>query len=77
MPRFQFAIVKTDTVREAGFVHSESFSEAITAISQRVRAEAGDTLEIGVSGFPPARYECLFAEKGNARTWKPAGRLAA
>lgn len=77
MPRYQFAIVKTDTVREAGFVHSESFSEAITAISQRVRAEAGDTLQIGVSGFPPARYECMFAENGNARSWRPTGLLAA
>jgi hypothetical protein len=77
MPRYQFAIGGTGAVREAGFVHSESFSEAITAISQRVRAEAGDTLEIGVSGFPPARYECLWAENGNARSWKPAGLLAA
>ena len=77
MPRYQFAIVKSDTVREAGFVHSESFSEAITAISQRVRAETGDTLQIGVRGFPPARYECLFAEDGNARSWKPEGLLAA
>ena len=77
MPRYQFAIVKSETVREAGFVHSESFSEAITAISQRVRAEAGDTLQIGVRGFPPARYQCLFAEDGNARSWKPEGLLAA
>lgn len=77
MPRYQFAIVKTDTVRESGFVHSESFSGAITAISHRVRAEAGDTLEIGVSGFPPARYACLFSENGNARSWRPEGLLAA
>jgi hypothetical protein len=77
MPRYQFAIGGTDAVREAGFVHSESFSEALTAISQRVRAEAGDTLQIGVSGFPPARYECIWAVNGNARSWRPEGLLAA
>lgn len=77
MPRYQFAIGGTDAVREAGFVHSDSFSGAIAAISQRVRAQPGDTLEIGVSGFPPARYECLWAENGSAQSWKPAGLLAA
>ena len=77
MPRYQFAIGGTDAVREAGSVHSESFSEAITAISRSVRAEAGDTLEIGVSGFPPARYQCVFAENGTARSWRPSGLLAA
>ena len=77
MPRYQFAIGGTGAVREAGFVHSESFSEALAAISQRVRAERGDTLQIGVNGFPPARYECLWAENGSAQSWKPAGLLAA
>jgi hypothetical protein len=77
MPRYQFAIGAADAVREAGFVHSESFSEALAAISQRVRAERGDTLQIGVNGFPPARYECLWAENGSAQSWKPAGLLAA
>jgi hypothetical protein len=77
MPRYQFAIGGTGIVREAGFVHSESFSEAITAISRRVQAHTGDTLEIGVAGFPPARYECLWAENGNAQSWKPEGLLAA
>ena len=77
MPRYQFAIGGTGAVREAGFVHSESFADAINAISQRVHAHTGDTLEIGVSGFPPARYECLWAENGTARSWKPEGLLAA
>ena len=77
MPRYQFAIGGTGAVREAGFVHSESFSEALAAISQRVRAERGDTLQIGVAGFPPARYECLWAENGSAQSWKPSGLLAA
>jgi len=77
MPRYQFAIGGTGNVREAGFVRSETFSEAINAISQRVKAETGDTLEIGVTGFPPARYECVWAEHGSARSWRPAGLRAA
>ena len=77
MPRYQFAIGGTGAVREAGFVRSESFSEALAAISQRVRAERGDTLQIGVHGFPPAPYECLWAENGSAQSWKPEGLLAA
>ena len=77
MPRYQFAIGGTGIVREAGYVRSESFSEAISAISQRVKAETGDTLEIGVSGFPPARYECVWAEDGSARSWRPTGLMAA
>jgi len=77
MPRFSFAIGGTGLVREIGFVQSETFSDAITAISQRVRAETGDTLEIGVGGFPPAHYECVLAENGSARSWKPRGLLAA
>jgi hypothetical protein len=77
MPRFQFAIGGTGLVREVGFVQSESFSAAISAISQRVRAAAGDTLEIGVNGFPPAHYECVMSENGTAQSWKPRGLLAA
>lgn len=77
MPRFQFAIGGTGLVREVGFVQSNSFADAITAISQRVRAETGDTLEIGVTGFPPAHYECVSAEDGTAQSWKPRGLLAA
>jgi len=77
MPRYQFAIGGIGNVREAGFVRSETFSEAISAISQRVKAETGDTLEIGVSGFPPARYECVWAERGSARSWRPSGLRAA
>jgi len=77
MPRYSFAIGATGSVREAGFVQSNTFTEAISAISQRVRAETGDTLEIGVNGFPPAHYECVRAENGSARSWRPRGLLAA
>jgi hypothetical protein len=36
----------------------------------------GDTLEIGVKGFPPARYECVHSLLDGSVYWQPA-KLAA
>jgi hypothetical protein len=77
MPRFQFSLSTTDIVREAGVVHTESFADALSAIGEHVSAKQGDTLEIGVPGFPPARYECVWGGEGVAKAWRPAGLLAA
>ena len=77
MPRFQFALSNTQQVREAGIVQSDSFSDALTAISEHVEAREGDTLEIGVPGFPPARYECVWSMDRGASAWRPAGQMAA
>jgi len=76
MPRFQFSLGADDAVREAGAVLSDSFDEALTAISEQAEVREGDTLEIGVQGFPPARYQ--FVSFGHAaKAWLPAGRIAA
>jgi len=77
MPRFSFAVRSTNEVREAGVVQSESFGDALSAISEHVSALEGDTLEIGVSGFPPARFECVWLADSGASSWRPAGQLAA
>ncbi len=75
MPRYQFSI-STDDVREVGTIHCDSFAEALTTISEKT-AE-GATLEIGVDGFPPARYERVFTLRGGLFAWMPsAGKLAA
>lgn len=76
MPQFSFALTTLGDVREAGVVQSESFSEAITAIEEHASPKQGDRLEIGVAGFPPARYECVSGLRG-APAWRPAGLLAA
>jgi hypothetical protein len=76
MPRFHFSLSTNDVV-EAGFVQSESLDQAMTAINEHVPAHQGDTLEIGVRGFPPARFECVWAMPGGDPTWRPAGLLAA
>ena len=78
MPRFTFALGQAGAVREAGAVLSDSFDEALEALAEQSDAHVGDLLEIGVAGFPPARFE--FVKVGRrARAWRPAGsdRLAA
>lgn len=76
MPQFSFALTTLGDVREMGVVQSESFSDAITAIEEHAAPKQGDRLEIGVAGFPPARYECVPGFRGS-NAWRPSGLLAA
>ena len=76
MARFTFSLVKAGIASEAGMVVSDSFTEALDAIAEQPQVSVGDTLEIGVSGFPPARYQCVpFGRTG--RGFQPVNRLAA
>ena len=77
MPRYQFALSNTQQLREAGSVQTDTFTDALTAISEHLEAREGDTLEIGVAGFPPARFECVWSLEQNSGAWRPSGRLAA
>ena len=77
MARYQFVLSSSDSVRHTGIVQSETFTDAMSALSQKLPAERGDTLEISVEGFPPARYECVWAVEGTPREWRPAGQMAA
>lgn len=76
MARFAFALGVEGEVTEAGVVHSETFEEALLELSRRYRPQKGDTLELGVPGFPPARYEHTGYANG-VRGWRPAGLMAA
>jgi hypothetical protein len=76
MPRYNFSLFTSGLVGEAGVVQTDSFDDALTAISEHVTANEGDTLEIGVFGFPPARYHKV-ADFAGTRGWRPAGQLAA
>ena len=77
MSKFQFAISSgPEAVRQAGVVESDSFDAAVNLLGEKITVQTGDSLEIGVFGFPPARYQCV----GNIRSrpiWVPEGRLAA
>lgn len=76
MPRFQFSVGRDGAVREAGAVLSESFRDALTAIAEQSSVTHGETLEIGVPGFPPAQYEFVMASLGHG-DWLPRRQLAA
>lgn len=78
MSKYQFAISSgPESVRQAGIVESDSFDDAVLLLGQKIPVRAGDSLEIGVAGFPPARYECVSAVKHGRPVWIPQGQLAA
>ena len=78
MSTFQFAISSgPESVRQAGVVESDSFDAAVVLLGERIPVHEGDSLEIGVAGFPPARYDCVGAVRNGRPIWVPAGRLAA
>ena len=76
MARYAFSLGTDDELRETGYVFGDSFDEALRTVSQRYRPTKGDTLEIGVDGFPPARYQHTGFARGVAG-WRPAGLMAA
>ena len=76
MSRFNFAVSGLDSRRE-GVIESDSFRDAVDALGQHVEVRTGDTLEIGVLGFPPARYECVGAIRSGYPIWMPSGQMAA
>jgi hypothetical protein len=78
LSKYQFAISSgPESVRQAGVVESDSFDDAVVLLGQKIPVGAGDSLEIGVAGFPPARYQCVGAIRGGAPVWVPEGRMAA
>jgi hypothetical protein len=76
MTRFEFALRSTDETRQAGVVQSESFNDALSLVSKNVSVQDGDTLEIGVAGFPPARYAFVPSDALDAVNWRPLGLAA-
>jgi hypothetical protein len=76
MSRFSFSVSGVDSRRE-GVIESDTFREAVDALGQHVEVRAGDMLEIGVLGFPPARYECVGEIEAGHPIWLPSSQLAA
>jgi hypothetical protein len=73
--RYSFA-VSGPVSRQEGIIDSESFVAAVDALGQHVDVRTGDLLEIGVAGFPPARFQCV-GEVRSLPVWMPAGQKAA
>lgn len=65
MSKFRFAL-SNDAVRQEGTVEGDSFVQAVDTLWKHVEVKRGDVLEIGVLGFPPARFECV-AEIGEGK----------
>lgn len=76
MSKFCFSVSGIDS-RQEGVIESESFTAAVDALGQHVIVHTGDTLEIGVNGFPPMRYECVGSITEGYPVWRPSHRLAA
>jgi hypothetical protein len=77
MATYTFSLSKSEDARQAGLIQSASFDEALRLVGERMPVTPGDLLEIGVKGFPPARYECVESLLDGTVFWKPAIRLAA
>ena len=71
MSTFRFALSNA-ALRQEGMVESDSFTQAVDSLWQHVEVRRGDVLEIGVLGFPPARYECLGDFGEGKPFWKAA-----
>ena len=76
MAAYTFSLGNATNTRQAGIIHSESFDHAVKLVGERMSVAQGDTLEIGVPGFPPARFECVSTLFDGSVVWQPA-RLAA
>ena len=77
MPRFKFSVRTSEGSQEAGFVQGGSFGDALAAIGKRIDVDEGAILEIGVDGFPPARYEYVWPGADGYPSWQPTWRPAA
>jgi hypothetical protein len=72
MSKFRFSLISPEC-RHEGTIHGPSFQDAVESLWQHVDVHRGDVLEIGVNGFPPARYQC----SATLVTGKPMWSLAA
>lgn len=77
MTRYSFALSTNDEICRAGVVTSDDFDDAMKLLGEQMSVKSGDTLEIGVHGFPPARYECVVDLGEGEVFWRPAGLMAA
>ena len=78
MATYTFSLSTSVDARQAGLIQSTSFEEALRLVGERMTVTQGDTLEIGVKGFPPARFECVGSLLDGSVFWQPSSdRLAA
>jgi hypothetical protein len=72
MSTYTFSLSTSQEARQAGVIQSASFDEALRLVGERMPVTQGDTLEIGVRGFPPAKYKCVQSLLDGTVFWSPA-----
>ena len=76
MATYTFSLSTSEQARQAGIIQSTNFDEALRLVGERMPVTRGDTLEIGVRGFPPARYECVESMLDGSVFWAPVSLAA-
>lgn len=77
MATYTFSLSTSDESRQAGLIQSPTFQDALRLVGERMTVTKGDTLEIGVKGFPPAHFECVEALLDGSVFWQPAAAALA
>lgn len=77
MATYMFSLSTSEESRQAGLIQSPSFEEALRLVGERMTVTRGDTLEIGVKGFPPAHYQCVESLLDGSVFWQPAAAALA
>lgn len=76
MSKYRFALSNLET-RQEGIVEGDDFADAVFNLGAHVRVTKGDRLEIGVLGFPPARFECVGSLFDGKPVWMASNQIAA
>lgn len=77
MTRFWFAHSRGDVIHRSGALEAPNLVEALRVVARRGNPTAGDRLDIGLAGFPPARYECVFQGFETPLSWRLINSMAA
>ena len=72
MSKFRFSLSNTEG-RHEGVIDGPTFTDVVDSLWEHVNVRQGDVLEIGVNGFPPARFRCA----AKLLTGKPMWSMAA
>ena len=77
MKRFWFAHVRGEEIHNSGSLIALTLPEALRCVARRGLPSSGDRLDIGLNGFPPARYECVFEDFDGPLAWRLVNATAA
>lgn len=71
---FWYAHSRGPEVRRAGALEAPSLEAALREVFRWSRPREGDRLQLGLQGFPPASFECVFHEGEAPMRWQLVNR---